>query len=140
MRFVGSTSHYLLPHVCERTGMSRAEAWASRHANRDFWYRLGKELRDADPLCLLRASLEENDVVAGCRDAIELAAAREAGLLDLVIWIERDVPEDPTLEYGPELSDVTIRNDGTLDGFHARLERFVRNTRVPILAPAVAHP
>jgi hypothetical protein len=137
MRFVGSTSWYLLPYMADALSLSLEEAWARRHEQRDAWYRKGRELRARDPLTLLRSSLAENDLVVGCRDREEIQAARASGLLDLVIWIDPGgrVPMDPTLTYGAELADIVIQNWDDVGAFDRRLDRFLRNS---VLAPLVS--
>lgn len=135
MRFVGSTSHYLLPFMAEELGLSLEEAWATRHQHRMAWYRKGRELREVDPLTLLRLSMAENDLVVGCRDFEEIDAARDAGLLDLVIWVDPGdrVPPDPTLKYGIERADIVIPNQWGSEEFDLRLGRFLRNSALASL-------
>lgn len=121
-----STSAVICPHIAADLGISEAEAWARRHADRDLWHRKGIALRHADPAALVRDVLRDNDLVVGVRDGDEIRAAREEGLVKLLIWIDRDVPPDPTLQYGPEECDVRLDNRGDLAAFHRRLDRLAR--------------
>lgn len=115
LRYAGATSEFLLDEIVARTGADPEDAWATRHANRDLWYRIGNELRAEDPLVLVRRALERSELLVGCRDGDELVRARAEGLIDFVVWIERDVPPDPTLTYDHRLADVVVANPDPYD-------------------------
>lgn len=123
----GSTSSVIAPHAAERLGLTVEEAFARRHQDRAVWYQLGKEMRADDPAFLVRSVLAQgSQIVVGVRDRMEIVTASLERLVDVVVWIHREVPFDPTLEYGPELADLRIDNYGTLDEFHARLAALAR--------------
>lgn len=126
LRMGKATSEIILPVAAERLGLSLAEAFARRHEDRKFWFDVANELRLSDSAYLARRVLEDSDIVVGVRSRDELITCRREGLVDLVIWIDRDVPPDPTLEYGPDLCDVVIGNRGTREGLYSRLEAFSR--------------
>jgi hypothetical protein len=60
------------------------------------------------------------------RNRSEVEAVRRGRLVDLLLWIDRDVPTDPTQEYGSELCDVIVQNRGTLKEFCGRLAALAR--------------
>lgn len=123
----GSTSMYLTRHVAARTGQPEQQCYQERRQNRDLWWRIGRELRDNDPGCLVREALAHGNVVAGVRDACEIVAAREQGLVDVIVWIERPgVPEDPTVEFTAEDCDLVLLNSGDLQAFYSRLRVFAK--------------
>ena len=127
LRYTGSTSTVILPHAARRLGIPEAEAWATRHANRDLWLRLGIELRGDDPAALAREVLRYGDIADGIRDPDEMDATLREGLVYLTLWIDRPVPPDPTLGFGPEVADAVIPNHGTLAELHGRLRRLANS-------------
>jgi hypothetical protein len=108
------------------------EAYAKRHGGfgltceelRDKWFRYLNEFRADDKTKLVRLVLEKSDFVCGIRSGVELQAAKDERLLDLVVWVDRPgVPVDPTVEFGKTEADVIILNDGTLVDYHKRWDR-----------------
>jgi hypothetical protein len=126
LRFDGGCSWHGREIVAEKLGISVEEAWQTRHDRRMEWYRILCEFRQNDPARLVKRCLVNNHVVCGVRDGVEMRAAIDEGLIDLVIWIERAVPDDPTLTFGPEVADVIIDNNGTLKGLYRRLFRLAK--------------
>jgi len=126
LRFGRSTSQVIAPHVAERLGVSVPEAFARRHEDRQLWFSVGNELRLHDPTFLVRECLRDGEIVVGMRNRDEVIAARSRRLIDLFVWITRDVPRDPTQAYGPELCDIEVENRGTLAELFDRLEALTR--------------
>lgn len=118
-----STSAVILPWAADWLGVSAAEAWETRHADRELWKAIGDELRREDAARLARKTLEVSDICVGIRDRVEMEAVRYEGLVDLVLWIDRDVPPDPTMGYGPEMADVVVMNRWDLASLESRLTR-----------------
>lgn len=138
LKFSGSASKYLLPFVAAKLGIPEDEAYASRHAMRETWYRIGNQLREQDQLILVNQALQHGDVVAGIRSKRELADVVAQQLVSHVIWIERaDTPLDPTLDF--TLQDClnylsrarnamqlhVVLNNADLPTFHTRLRQMV---------------
>lgn len=122
LRYSGfSTSMAITPHAAKHLGITEEEAFARRHEDRMLWFELGNNLREHDPAFLARQTFEHGDIAVGIRDRSEMQAVLDEGLVDVAIWIERDVPEDPTLTYGKELCSIIVENTGTLEEFHASL-------------------
>jgi hypothetical protein len=130
-RYYGPTSFVIASELARRTGRPFDELYGSRHADRETWATVGDELRRDDPAFLARKVLERGDLVVGVRRRIEARAIR--GLLDAVWWIERPgIPDDPTLDFGPEECDLVLRNDGALGDLHTRIDSLIRDrTRKP---------
>lgn len=141
----GATSIYLLPYYVarkhdlpledvkagEHKGLCDLE-YARRHELRMEWYDLGNVLRAEDPGILADAALAQGHILAGCRDACEIHAARSKGKVDLVLWVDNDrVPEDPTVKFGPEIADLRVENHGTLEAYHRKLEALCRFAGIP---------
>jgi hypothetical protein len=131
MKFSGSTSHFGCDMMAKHLGISREEAWNTRHQSREKWKEFFDSKRDKDPLFLVRMSLKKNDIVAGCRDIREIEGAKEEGLVDLVIWIENSrVPADPTVLFSSADADIVIENNGTLEEYFKKLEALARTLGV----------
>jgi hypothetical protein len=133
LRFAGTTSLYLARFVAARLGVSDQEAYRTRHQNRNFWHRVGKEIRRQDPALLIRQSLEHAEIVGGIRDREEIAACRREELVDLIVWIANDrVPRDSTVQFSERDCDLTIPNHWSLEEFHQRLLRLARFAGLPL--------
>lgn len=135
LRFAGSTSHYLLPYVVERLGLSREEAWERRHEMKDTWRAIGDEVRKNDPAKLAREALADADVLGGTRAGIEMRAVNETKLVDLAIWVDRPgVPFDTTMGFGPELCDIVIQNHWDIPTYFLRIRNLCRCIGIPLYA------
>jgi hypothetical protein len=135
LRFAGSTSVYLAKHVAARLGVSKEEAYRSRHANRSLWHRVGNEVRRQDPGLLLRESLAQAEIAAGVRDLAEIEVCRREDLVDLIVWVANDrVSRDATLTFGERECDITVPNHWGLDEFRGRLLRLARFAGLPMRA------
>lgn len=127
LRYFGPTSMVITPHAAMRLGLSLDEAYARRHEDRALWRKIGDELRAHDSAHLARTTLNAGDIVVGVRARVEMEAVQSESLVDLTLWISREVPPDDTLEFGSEVADVVIENHWDLPAFHRRLERLARS-------------
>ena len=128
LRYWGSCSQVILPYAAAEQGIGEAEAWATRHANRDLWFRIGNRLRTGDHAALARKTLENGDICVGVRARAEMQSVIDEGLVDLVLWVSRrGTPDDPTLEFGPELADIVIGNHWGLSELHGRLAKLAKS-------------
>lgn len=105
LKYSGSSSYYLCDYAAAELGVSWQEAYDNRHANRAFWYNLGKRLRSEDPGLLVKKCLEHGNIVAGFRELCEIEFAINSGMIQHVVWVERDFELDPTMDF--TLSDVS---------------------------------
>jgi hypothetical protein len=133
LRFAGSTSRHLAPHVAARLGVAEEEAYRTRHRGRNLWNRVANELRRRDPAMLVRESLRHAELIAGVRAAEELAACRREGLVDMVVWVANcRAARDSTVRFAESDCDVTVPNHGTLEEFHAGLLLLARSQGLPM--------
>lgn len=121
----GTFSRHLLPFVARELGVEGDTAYLTRHLDRETWRRIGDEVRAEDPCRLCRLAFAAGDISGGVRAQVEIDAIRAEGLADLIVWIERDVPPDPTLEFGPEVADCIVTNNGTLEEFRCKIHRLL---------------
>jgi hypothetical protein len=54
-----------------------------------------------------------------------------------VLWIDRDVPTDPTITFTRDDCDWVVRNDADLDTFRLRIAYWAGLVGLPLRAPAV---
>ena len=126
LRYAGGCSWVARHHMAKTLGLTPEEAFLRRHEDRRFWFEEFNRLREKYTTLLIRLCLEESDLVCGVRSGIELAAGRNEGLIDLVVWIDRDVPVDPTVEFSVADADIVVRNDRTIDDFYLKLKHFAK--------------
>lgn len=121
-KYSGSCSMAVLPIIADSVGLTETQAFMERHANRVFWFNWCNALRDNDPTLLVKLSLGNGDCVSGIRDHRELFAAQEEGLIDLSIWVERNVPVDPTTTYTKDDCDLVVMNNGSEEDLRKHLQ------------------
>ncbi len=126
LRYRLSTSEVIIPFAAAKIGISHEEMFRRRHEYRNLMLETGRELRKDDPAFLARKVLEHGDLCVGVRDREEMNAVRCENLVDLAIWIDRDVPPDATLGFTSAMCEVVIQNHWGLYELHARLERLAR--------------
>lgn len=130
--YKGSSSNFALPYVAKEMGQDEKTCYETRHQNREEWKRICRELRGKDPGILVKAMLKAGaDLVIGIRDKCEIDIARQQQLVDLVIWIEKDVPKDPTVdEFDSSDADIIIDNNSTKEVFYRKLKALANTLRV----------
>lgn len=111
-RFTASLSRTALPMIALDRGEPEESCYESRHQAQPWWRGWLDGLRESDPTLLLKLALVENDILVGVRSRRELLAGKAVGLFDWSYWIDRDVPEDLTLEYRAEDCDAVLCNYG----------------------------
>jgi hypothetical protein len=132
LRYVGSSSNVACPMIAAELGITEEEAWNTRHQNRAFWKDWADKYRGDDGSKLCRAILEKGDIVVGLRDKFELDCCKREGLLDIIVWIDRPVPQDFTVTFSVDDCDIVIRNHGTIEEFHQKLQRWVDFSGIPL--------
>jgi hypothetical protein len=124
LKYGGSTSVIISKEVAKRENLSFEEAHAQRHIRRQYWYDLGNEMRKDDPAALVRAVMQNSDMIVGVRDGEEMQTLKEENLCDLIVWVDRpSAPFDPTLKFDSSYCDIVIQNHWGLNEYHSRLFR-----------------
>jgi hypothetical protein len=131
LRYNGSTSEaaaqLCFAHLREKYGYTSAEAaFADRHNHRVEWAEIIWDFNKPHGITLYERMLQTSDILNGIRRAGELNAMRVRHSDLLAVWIERDVPADPSNEIVSDDCDIVIRNCGTIAEFHERLGRFAK--------------
>jgi len=127
----GSTSEAAAPLVFDRIGrdfgyVDPHDCWEDRHNHRVLWAKIIWEYNQPLGITLYEDMLKESNLLNGIRRAGELQALLDRGMIDLVVWIERDVDEDPSLEMSSDVADVIIPNNGTLTELYQKLARLAK--------------
>lgn len=95
------------------------ECFEDRVNYRDVWFQQIELYNYPDRSRLAREMFERNDVYVGMRSKRELAACRNAGVVDLVVWVDasdRLPPEDSSsCTVEPWMADLVVDNNGTLE-------------------------
>jgi hypothetical protein len=125
MLYGGSSSNRLLPFVAKMIGIPETVAFTERHQHRDFWIAAGHAIRGSDLTLLARLALGKSDFAIGLRGRHEVHACVRAGIVDYTIWIDRQVPDDPTVEFTAGDCDIMIPNHGSYFEFFKKLDRFI---------------
>jgi len=129
LKYSFSTSWPICEEIARRSGRPVDEVHKYRHLDRATMRRVGDELRSTDSAYLAKRTLENGNLCNGIRAQVEIEAVQRLGLVDLTIWIdasERITEPDPTLEFGPEVADIFISNNGSRNALDVRLERLAR--------------
>jgi hypothetical protein len=131
LRFAGGASWSAAPYMAQLLGKTPEEAYRDRHQDRLLWMRKLNELRERDgPTALVRLCLGHSDIVCGLRNRAELVGGRAEGLLDLIVWVDRQVPDDPTVEFDIYDADVVVLNHTSLDDFYRRLRHLANALQI----------
>lgn len=102
---------------------TKEECFERRHEdnNRAVWYRLIQQYNTPDKTRLARAILANNDIYCGMRCKEELAACKEAGIFDAIIWVDasKRVPPESSesMSITKDMCDIVITNNGTESEF-----------------------
>lgn len=133
--YAGSTSWAAKELVAKRLRLHPQVAWETRHQRREEWKAICDDIRKHDQTKLVRLALETvneekssgllagwSGIVAGCRDKVELFAAKEQKIFDSILWIERPgTPPDSTVTFTKDDCDEVIYNDAGLIHLHSKL-------------------
>jgi len=105
------------------------ECFEDRRNHRALWASLIKAYNHDDPAKLSREILSEYDMYVGNRSKVELSAAKEEGLVKIVVWVDasRRLPLEPadSFDIGVEMADIVIDNNGTEEQLFERLYNIV---------------
>lgn len=135
LRYTESTSQAATKLCFERLRdkygyVTAEEAFADRHNHRVEWAEIIWEYNKPDGITLYRDMLKTSDILNGIRRADEIRELQRTLNVDLTIWLDRDVPTDPSCEMTVYDADIIIPNHGTIDALYNRLTRFARVTKI----------
>jgi hypothetical protein len=140
LRNAGTTSKYLAEYVAEKLGLPVEEAYRRRHESdemRTTWYNAGNELRERGPATLIRRALEHGEITGGFRDRPEVVAAKEEGLIDLVVWVSNPrVKVDSTVKFTERECDLILPNHWDFAEYYHRIYRLAKFANLPLRAGA----
>jgi hypothetical protein len=136
LKNAGTTSKYLCEYVAQKLNLPVEEAYRRRHESdemRNTWYHAGNELREKGPTTLVRRALENGQITGGVRDLPEVVAAREEGLIDLIVWVSNPrVKPDPTVKFTEAQADVIVPNHWGYAELYDRVYRLAKFSDLPM--------
>jgi dephospho-CoA kinase len=114
---------FVFQKLAEKYGYkTEKDCYDDRASHRQEWFDLINDFNAEDKTALARKVFASNDVYCGLRSKEELQAIREAGLVDIVLWVERgSSPSSLTFED----ADVVIDNDETLEKLKEKVDQLV---------------
>lgn len=122
-----SASLIVLPLIAHMVGLPDYHVYDNRHANRAFWIAACHAIREGDVTRIVRYCLSQCPLVIGIRGKEEFRQVVETNMVDLTVWIgNKRVSVDPTVEFSRDDCDIVIDNNGTLEEFTKRVEKFAK--------------
>jgi len=101
------------------------ECYQDRVHHRAEWYEAIKAYNTPEKTRLARAIMADSDVYVGMRDRDEINACREAGIFDLIIWVDASerLPPEPSDSFNIDqsLADVIIDNNGDIASLYKNI-------------------
>lgn len=117
---------FLFEQMKEEFGYDSIEqCFADRHNHRKYWYEELRKYNDGDRARLGRAIYANASVYCGIRDKEEFDALKQAGLVDLSIWIDASarmpLESAESIKVTRDDADIIIENNGSLEEFYTKL-------------------
>jgi len=104
------------------------ECFNDRFNHRQEWHELIRDFNKGDETRLSRAIFSKHDIYVGVRAKEEVIACREAGIVDLMLWIDAServlIEDDSSINICKGHADVIIENNGTIVEFSIKIKRF----------------
>lgn len=130
--FVSSSrvaAEFVFAELKEKYGYRTVEeCWEDRLHHRPEWYRIISDYNKEDPAALARRIYARYDIYCGIRNPVEFNKAKADGLFGLSVWVDasRRLPPEGEASNGitPDMCDLMLDNNGTLEEFQATMERF----------------
>ena len=105
------------------------ECYSDRHNKRDIWYQEICKICTPDKTVLGRAIFEDHHIYDGCRDRDELNAMKEAGIVDVTIWVDagnRIAPESKSsMNITIDDADIVITNMSSESNYVEKVTRLL---------------
>jgi hypothetical protein len=105
------------------------ECLEDRVNHRTLWYNLISEYNSKYPARLIEELYEENDIYCGLRSKREFHCARNQGIIDYTIWVDRSdhKPPEPkeSMNLEPWMADFVIDNNGSLAETEQRVKELM---------------
>jgi len=106
------------------------ECYNDRHNHRKEWYELISDYCKDDLARIAREIFAKSDIYCGLRNKREFHSAKNNGLFDYAIWVDRTdhlPPEDKeSNSIEPWMADFVIDNNGTIEQLYRNVDDLVR--------------
>ncbi len=115
-------SDFIISDFARTSMINEAFVIKHKHAFRDQLFNFARDKQLKDPLVYIRQPLNEYDVLSGVRNKDELKAAKEAGIVDLIVWVNRHgAHRNATDNLDVSDADIIIQNIGTLEELRSKI-------------------
>jgi hypothetical protein len=112
LKLIGSSSWHMRHYIAHELGIPVETAWETRRQRREEWRTLYRKYIENDKSRIIREMFANGNVIEGLRSRDEFEAAKQAGLFDLVIWVDCPwVKKDITQDLRAEDADLILHND-----------------------------
>lgn len=105
------------------------ECVEDRVNHRKLWYDLISDYNRENPARLIEELYIENDIYCGLRSKREFHCARNQGVIDYTIWVDRSDHKPPeaksSMNLEPWMADFVIDNNGTLAETEKRVTELI---------------
>lgn len=104
------------------------ECYEDRHNHRAEWFNLITTYNTPDKTRLARAIMATSDCYVGMRDREEILACMDAGVFNLVVWVDstgRGLPTESrdSFDIDMDIADIVIYNNGSTSDLKNKLAR-----------------
>ena len=106
--------------------VSLKDMYADRVNHRAFWFDTIAAYCSADGARLAREIFADNDIYCGMRNMAEFCAARDAGVFDVVVWVDASarMPREgaDSCSVTIDLADIIVDNNRGLEDLNANVD------------------
>lgn len=133
LKFISSSQAaadiFIYDELKEKYGYKTSEeCFEDRVNHRQEWYEMIRDYNEGDRARLAKGILENADCYVGMRDREEIDECMNQGLFELIIWVDAserlELEDSSSFNIDKSCADVIIDNNGTLEQFEARVNRF----------------
>lgn len=125
-----NTSDEIVEGLARELNISPDEIRKKKEQYRMQLFQYGRRMQEADAFWPQNVQLEYADILTGLRSPDEVKAAREHGVYDVIIWIDRPgYYKSETDKLTADCADVVIYNDGTIEDLRDKLIGLVDKLR-----------
>lgn len=114
----------LIYRYCKNKYKTIDDCWHDRKNNRELWAKIIADYNKVDEVRLYREMIISHDILDGIRRPNELIACLKQGIVDISLWIERELTVDSSNLITKDDCDIIIINNGSLEAFEEKLSRF----------------
>lgn len=114
-----AADHIMFPLLKDKYGYKTVRAcFDDRENHRAEWYEGIRDFNRPDATSLAQVIFDESDIYCGLRHEEEYAAIMEAGMADMVIWVDASkrcpMEDASSITVKSSMADIVVTNNGTV--------------------------